>query len=139
MGQDGNYSNKGAVAVFDGVAHVDRRGWPGEGDYIWIKNDNQSGPDYTRAMYYAEGAKAIVRDGQHVVAGQKIGIPVAHGGTGAPGNFEIGPANTTNGEALAKNYGLGSAGARKMVLAFSGWIVSLGMPRPSDTSHAGNA
>lgn len=138
MGCDGNYSGQGLVAPYNGTVHFDNRGWPGEGNYIWIKNDDQSGANYTLVMYFAEGAKCIVPDGTHVTAGTKIGTPVASGGNGSFGNFEIGAGNTTNGDPLAKELGLGSTAARNMVLAFSAWLQSVGFPKPNQTSNAGS-
>jgi hypothetical protein len=139
MGFDGNYDmSKGACAPYDGTVYTPGYpGWPGEGTYFWIKNDDQSGPDYTRAMYFAEGATPSVTNGAKVKAGDKIGNPVAHGGTGAPGNFEIGPANTSNGDCLAKQYGLRSAASRQMVMAFYNWMRSLGAGATNNDSAAG--
>lgn len=138
MGFDGDYGPAGAVAPYNGTVHVPGiGGWPGQGVYFYIVNDDQGGPDYTRAMYFAEGATPAVADGTHVTVGQKIGNPVAHGGTGAPGNFEIGPANTTNGDCLAKSYGLGSSGARNMVMSFYRWMRQLGAGASTNTSNAG--
>ena len=137
MGRDGNYSGKGAFALFSGTCHVipGGPGWPGEGDYIWIRNDDQSGQ--WKAVYYAEGARAIVHDGQHVNAADKIGVPVAHGGTGAYGNFEIGPANPTNGDCAVKQLGLGSSAARQLVMDWEKLLTSLGMPPTNSTVAAG--
>ena len=145
MGFDGNYDMKqGAVAPYNGTIHgIGITGWPGDGQYFAILNDDQSGPDYTRAMYFAEGAVPIYPNGTHVTAGQKIGNPVQHGGLSTsgystpPGNFEIGPANTSNFDCLAKSYGLGSAGARQMILAFYAWMQSIGAGTSTDTSAAG--
>jgi hypothetical protein len=141
MGIDGNYSKDGARAPYDGTVYTTpaRSGWPGQGSYFWIKNADQSGADYTRAMYFAEGATPVVADGTKVKSGQLIGSPVASGGNGTPGNFEIGPANTTNGEPLAKSYGLGTSGATKMVEAFSTWLQGAGMFAPSSINNAGRA
>lgn len=138
MGFDGNYGEAGPVAPYDGTVHVPGiSGWPGEGIYFYIVNDNQNGPDYTRAMYFAEGATPIVSDGARVKAGTPLGKRVFHGGTGALGNFEIGPAQTGNGDCLAKTYGLSSPGAKKMVLAFAAWLQTLGAGAPTDSSAAG--
>lgn len=139
MGFDGNYDMKqGAHAPYSGTIHIPGiAGWPGQGVYFYIVNDNQTGPDYTRAMYFAEGAAPIVANGAHVVMGQQIGSPVASGGDGQPGNFEIGPASVTNGDCLAKQYGLGSVAARKEILAFYAWMRTLGAGASNNTSNAG--
>lgn len=139
MGYDGNYDmTQGAVAPYDGtIQGIGIPGWPGDGQYFVVVNDNQSGPDYTRAMYFAEGATPIYSNGTHVHAGQKIGNPVARGGDGSPGNFEIGPANTSGYDTLAKSYGLNSPGARKMVLAFASWLNSAGAGPSTNQSSAG--
>jgi hypothetical protein len=139
MGFDGDYDMaQGAHAPFNGVIRgVGITGWPGQGRYFVVVNDDQSGHDYTRAMYFAEGATPIYGNGTRVSAGQKIGNPVAVGGTGAPGNFEIGPANTSNFDCLAKSYGLSSPGARQMVLNFYAWMQQLGAGTSTDTSAAG--
>jgi hypothetical protein len=139
MGFDGNYDmGQGAVAPYNGTVHYPiESGWPGQGVYFAIRNDDQSGPDYTRAMYFAEGATPSVANGAHVTAGQKIGNPVQSGGTGAPGNFEIGPADPNSLDVLVKSYGLGSSKARATVTAFASWLQSLGAGSPSSTSNAG--
>jgi hypothetical protein len=152
MGCDGGYGPLGVVAPFDGKVYTaGEPGWPGEnngvwtsnsGPYFYIVNDDQHGPDYTQAMYFAEGAIPVVGNGSHVTAGTKIGQPVRYGGTGDPGNFEIGPAAVSNGAALAAaKYGSSrsgpGAGAVDMVKAFADWIQSAGFPTPTDTSHAG--
>jgi hypothetical protein len=138
MGFDGNYDMvQGAVAPYDGTLHYGESGWPGQGRYFYVVNADQSGPDYTRAMYFAEGAVPTVPDGSKVKTGQKIGAPVQSGGDGSPGNFEIGPANTTNGDCLAKQYGLHSTGAANMVQAFAAWLHGVGAGLPTSTSTAG--
>jgi hypothetical protein len=143
MGFDGNYDmTKGAVAVFSGTLHCCVSGWPGQGQTFWIVNDNQTGPDYTRAVYYAEGATPTVPSGTHVTVGQRVGNPVALGGCAGScanpaGNFELGPSQVASGDALAKVYGLGSPAARNMVLAFYAWLRQLGAGPATSTSNAG--
>lgn len=139
MGFDGNYSmTKGAVAPYNGTVRIPGiGGWPGQGVYFYVVNDDQTGPDYTRAMYFAEGATPIVPNGSHVSAGQRIGSPVASGGNGSPGNFEIGPASTTTGDCLAKQYGLGSSAARTEIMAFYAWMRTLGAGVSTNISKAG--
>lgn len=145
QGFDGNYDMaKGACAAYDGTIHGIRSGdsgWPGNGSsrggpYFCVVNDDQSGPDYTRIMYYAEGASCDHADGTHVTAGQKVGTAIAQGGTGAPGNFEIGPA-APSFETLSSVIGNNTSASRAMVFQFSAWMQSIGAGKPSDTSAAG--
>ncbi len=117
----------GAHAPFSGtIRGIGIGGWPGQGRYFVVVNDDQSGPDYTRAMYFAEGATPLYPNGTKVTAGQLIGTAVSSGGNRSAGNFEIGPANTSNYDTLAKDYGLGSTKARGMVIDFARWLESLG-------------
>ena len=139
MGFDGNYGPAGVVAPYNGtISGIGITGWPGQGQYFAIRNDIQTGPDFTRAMYFAEGATPLYPNGTHVATGQTIGTSVQSGGNGTPGNFEIGPANTSNFDTLAKSYGLGSGGARQMVLSFYSWMRTIGAGTSTDLSNAGN-
>ena len=151
QGYDGNYSSKGAVAAYDGTivqVRTGQTGWPGNGTkqagpYFVLENADQSGPDYTRRMYYAEGARCLFPEGTKVVAGQKIGEALAQGGTGAFGNFEIGPAGPGPGyETLTRSYGSSSAGPTSASRAlikdrFYPWMRSIWRRRDEQPQRGG--
>lgn len=131
MGVDGVGTT--IVAPYNGVVHNSPRGWPNGGNYFYIVNDDQTGPDYTRAMYFAEHMYLTAKDGSHVTQGQQIG-------SSAPGSWEFGPAAASlDYDPLAKVYGLGSSGAHNVVTAFYNWLRAAGMGPSNNPGHAGSA
>jgi biotin carboxyl carrier protein len=112
-------------------ANAKDSGWRG-GGYIAV----QSTDDPSKVAYFAEGITPIVKLGQIVTAGQRIGLPVSNPYNGIVGNIEFGPANPSSpGQPLAQV----SNNARQMVLDFYGWLESVGGPKATSTSNAGAA
>lgn len=106
-------------------------GWAG-GGYVAV----QSADDPSLVWYIAEGIAPLVKQGQHVVAGQNIATPIASPYNGIVGNFEGGLANPNNPrQPLAQV----TQDASAMVNRMYQWLQSLGGPTASSTAHAGLA
>lgn len=106
-------------------------GWGG-GGYVAV----QSNTDASRVYYLAEGILPTVREGDSVVAGQKIATPIRNPYNGIMGNIEAGLANPASpGQPLAQVTGNAAA----MVKSFAAWLASLGGPTPTSTGNAGAA
>lgn len=104
-------------------------GWKG-GGYVAIAN----AIDPNQVTYFAEGIIPIVKQGDNVVAGQRIAVAAPNPYNGTPGNIEFGPANPANPrQPLAQV----SSNPAAVVQRFYNWILALGGPKASSTSNIG--
>ena len=122
------------VAPFNGTvvySTANDPGWNG-GGYVAIR----SAADPGKVFFAAEGLDPTVNVGESVTAGEQIAQPKANPYNGIAGNFEIGWANPSSpGQPLAQT----EANPRQTVLAFYGWLRSLGGPTATSTAGAGYA
>jgi hypothetical protein len=129
MGYDGDFKGH-IVAPFDGtISYAGLMvGWKGSLGVI-IKADKDIGLP-TRSLYFIEGVKPTVNNGQHVTAGDQIADPAINPYNGSNGNIEWGVnqdgpvGRQTDTYAIALGGGnkcAPSQKSRKMVLDFYKW------------------
>lgn len=147
MGYDGTFKNK-IVAPFSGTITYASTSFSNWGGWIELKADNQPAGLPSSTLYFAEGVKPTVTNGQHVNAGDQIAVPAPspYGnayGTNADGSGEIEWGLAQDGSVGTPTntyvYGqCGSSSATSTVMAFSQWAQqNLGLSPPSQTSNAG--
>ncbi len=143
MGYDGTFSEI-IVAPFSGTITYAADSFSNWGGYLNLRADHPIKGLPTDTLYFAEGVRPLVATGRHVGIGQPILAGVPSPWNGITGNIEWGVAQTgvvgTPSDPYAKTLGLGSAGARLMVLKFAAWAAeTLGVAPPATIDNAGSA
>ncbi len=148
MGYDGTFKNK-IVAPFDGKILYAATGVSTWGGYIELKADTKPSGLPTSTLYFAEGIKPTVHNGQKVVAGDTIATPDINIYNGTSGNIEWGVSEDAWVGSYVGTYAVALGGSGKcaptpkskaMVLDFYQWAKSsLQVPgNTTDTSCAGS-
>jgi murein DD-endopeptidase MepM/ murein hydrolase activator NlpD len=142
LGYDGTFTGS-LVSPVSGVVTYAANSFSNWGGWVQVKADAPIPGLPSDTFYFAEGLAPTVKTGQRVTAGQQIAVPSAAGGASqgvGPGTIEWGLSQPGSVGSPTDPLASTSSNPATLVIDFAHWVEKqLGLPAPSQTSHAGYA
>jgi murein DD-endopeptidase MepM/ murein hydrolase activator NlpD len=138
-GFDGTFTHQ-IVAPITGTITYASPSFSNWGGYLVLKSANGEISNLgTDSLYFAEGLTPLVKIGTRVTAGQPIAQAASSPWNGITGNIEWGLAQPGVMGQPTDPYAYVAPNKPGSVIALANWAKGLGVPGPTQTSHAGYA